>query len=157
MPVDAPVAALLVVSALHAGFQAVVTVVVYPALADLARSGSTDRAAWAVAHAAHSRRTTVLVAPLYLALLAVWGWVLLAVLPSTGPSPGAFAALAAAGAGTALAGGTTALVAARLHVRLGREGPRPELVAALLRADRVRCAGALLALAGAVAVGSVAA
>ncbi|WP_369069122.1 hypothetical protein [Kineococcus terrestris] len=149
---DAPLAALLVVSALHAGFQAVVTVVVYPALADLARSAVADRAAWAVAHTAHSRRTTVLVAPLYLALLAVWGWVLLAVLPSTGPTP----ALAVAGAGTALAGGTTALVAARLHVRLGREGPRPQLVAALLRADRVRCAGALLALAGAVAVGSVA-
>jgi hypothetical protein len=39
----------------------------------------------------------------------------------------------------------TALRAAPLHGRLGRQGPEPDLLAALLRADRVRTAAALVA------------
>jgi hypothetical protein len=42
----------------------VVTVVVYPALAD------TPVGEWAAVHAAHSRRMTVVVAPLYVAVAA---------------------------------------------------------------------------------------
>ncbi len=123
--------ALLTTSALHAGFQAVVTVVVYPALAD------TPAEAWPVAHAAHSRRISVVVGPLYLLLAAANLWVLV-------DGPHSAAALVAV-AGNLLAGLTTAAVAAPTHGRLGREGPQPALLHRLLVADRVRLAGALVA------------
>lgn len=125
---------LLVTAALHLGFQLTVTVVVYPALADVAE----DR--WAGAHAAHSRRISVVVALAYLPLLGVGLWALVA-----GPT-GAGLLLAAAGA--ALAFLTTALVAAPTHGRLGA-GRTDELVRRLLVADRVRLLGAAACLAGA--------
>jgi hypothetical protein len=134
-----PVTALLAGAALHAGFQAVVTAVVYPALADAGRAWP---ATWAAVHTAHSRRVGVLVAPVYLGVLATWAWVF-AVVP-LGP------ALVVSGVGSAVAGLTTAVVAAPTHARLGREGPTAVLLARLLVADRVRCAGALLALVAAV-------
>ena len=137
-PTVPPVTALLAGAALHAGFQAVVTVVVYPALADAGRSSP---ATWAVVHAAHSRRVGVLVAPVYLVVLATWAWVF----ATEALTP----ALVLSGAGSLLAGLTTAAVAAPTHARLGRQGPTGVLLARLLRADRVRCAGALIALAGA--------
>jgi hypothetical protein len=127
-----PLEALLAVSGLHAAFQLVVSVVVYPALADV------PDASWVPAHADHSRRITWLVAPLYAVVAGVGLWVLL-----SWPVP--VAALAALG-GHAVAGVTTALVAAPAHGRLGTEGKRPELVHRLLVADRVRTAGALVAL-----------
>ena len=131
--------ALLAVGALHAGFQLVVTVVVYPALADV------PDASWARAHADHSRRITRVVAPLYAVVAGACLWALLSW--PVGP------AVAVALLGHAVAGGTTAAVAAPTHGRLGREGRRPELVRRLLVADRVRTGGALLALAaGLVAV-----
>ena len=133
---DAALVALLTACALHAGFQGVVTALVYPALAEVGE----DR--WAAAHAVHSRRITAVVAPLYLALVAVWVWIFLTT--ALGP------ALVLAALGTALAGFTTALAAAPLHVRLGREGPRPALLTRLLRVDRVRLLGALAGLVGAV-------
>ncbi|WP_338074944.1 hypothetical protein [Kineococcus vitellinus] len=132
-----PLVALLTACALHAGFQAVVSAVVYPALAEV----GPER--WGAAHGAHSHRIVLLVAPLYAGLVAVWGWVAL--------TQRLDAALVVAAAGTALAGATTALVAAPLHARLGREGPSAALLTRLLRADRVRTLGALLGLAGAVA------
>jgi len=123
---------LLVVSGLHAGFQLAVTVVVYPALADV----PPDR--WVGAHAVHARRITALVAPLYAAVLAVCGWVLV-----EGPySVAAFFAVA----GHVSALGTTAAVAGPAHGRLGREGKQPGLVRRLLVADRVRTLGAVTAL-----------
>ena len=128
--------ALLAVSALHAGFQLVVTVVVYPALADVPAD------LWEPAHAAHSRRITWLVAPLYAAVAAVCTWSLLA-WPATGAAQ---VGTAVALAGHAVAAGTTALVAAPTHGRLGRDGLRPELVGRLLRSDRVRTLGAVVAL-----------
>ncbi|RKS68052.1 hypothetical protein CLV35_3959 [Motilibacter peucedani] len=127
--------ALLAASALHLGFQSVVTLVVYPALADV------PPGAWAAAHNAHSRRTTVVVAPVYVLLAASCAWLLAA-----GPR-GGWELLACAGA--ALAALTTAFVAAPLHGRLGRAGPAPRTLRRLLRADRVRLAGALVAAAGA--------
>ena len=128
--------ALLAVSALHAGFQLVVSVVVYPALADV------PAALFAPAHTAHSRRITWVVAPLYAAVAAVCAWSLLA-----WPAPVvAQAGTAVALAGHAVACGTTALVAAPTHGRLGREGRRPELVGRLLRSDLVRTGGAVVAL-----------
>ena len=130
--------ALLAVTALHAGFQAVVTVVVYPALRDL------DQDAWAAGHAAHSRRISVLVVPVYLLVLLACGWSLY---DGAATSWGGAVAIG----GNALALATTALVAAPTHGRLGREGPTPTLVARLLLADRVRLLAVLVALAGAVA------
>ncbi len=133
--------ALLAVSALHAGFQLVVSVVVYPALGDV----PAER--WGPAHAAHSRRITWVVAPLYAAVAAVCAWTLLA-----GPVD---AAVAVALAGHALAAGTTALVAAPTHGRLGRDGRQRELLRRLLLSDRVRTLGAATALvASVVAVAS---
>ena len=127
---------LLVAACLHAGFQATVTVAVYPALVAL-------RAAdWGRGHEAHSRRMALLVVPLYAVLLAASARSVLA-----GPGVATWVALA----GLAVAVGTTATVAAPLHSRLGREGPDPALLRRLLRADHVRCAGALLGLGGALA------
>jgi hypothetical protein len=126
-----PEEGLLAVSALHAGFQSVVTVVVYPALRDL----PPER--WAAGHAAHSRRITYLVVPLYTAVTAACVWVLLA------GSESWPVALAVVGNAAALA--VTALVAAPAHSRLGRVGQESALLARLLLADRVRLAATLLA------------
>jgi hypothetical protein len=127
-----PVDALLAATALHAGFQAVVTVVVYPALAEVPG----DR--WAVAHAAHSRRITAVVAPVYVAAAAACLWLLL-----SGPYT---LLLMLAITGNALAGLSTALIAAPTHFRLGREGPTPQLMRRLLVIDQVRLLAAVLAL-----------
>lgn len=129
--------ALLAVSAVHAGFQLVVTVVVYPALAEV------PGPSWARAHAGHARRITWLVAPLYAAVGAVCLWVLVAEPPA--------ATTGVALAGHAVAVGTTALVAAPTHRRLGRDGPQPALLRRLLAADRVRTFAAVTALLAAAA------
>lgn len=124
-------AALIAVGGLHLGFQAVVTVVVYPALA------ATPAGAWAAAHDAHSRRIVLLVAPLYLVVAATCTWVLVA-----GPlTPWTLLSLA----GHAVAATTTAVFAAPSHGRLGRGGRSDDELARLLAADRVRLAGAVVA------------
>ena len=133
--VDTAAAALLGAAGLHAGFQLTVTTLVYPALARV------DASRWAEAHDRHSRAITPLVGVVYLLLLAAGAWAL-ATLPLT-------TGLVTAAVGAALALCATAAVAAPLHGRLGREGPEPALVRRLLVADRVRCAGAVLCLAGA--------
>lgn len=135
-PVSPWPVALLAATGLHAGFQATVTVLVYPALA---RVRAED---WSVAHDAHSRTITPLVAVVYGA----------AVVASTGSvrrSPGSVGVRVAA-LGTAGAVLVTAAVAAPTHGRLGR-GRTPQLVTRLLVADRVRLGCAVLAFAGAVA------
>lgn len=128
--------ALVVATAVHAGFQLTVTTVVYPALARV----DTDR--WSTAHDAHSRSIVPVVAVTYLSLAGACLWAVLAV-PSS-------AWVWTAGAGAALAGVTTALVAAPTHGALAR-GRRPDLVHRLLIADRVRALGAVIALLAAVA------
>ncbi|MGQ0463890.1 MAG: hypothetical protein ACT4QG_01085 [Sporichthyaceae bacterium] len=128
---------LATLSLTHVGFQCVVTFVVYPALA------ATPAAAWPGVHAAHTRRMGWLVAPLYGALLIVC----LAVLVR---GPWTTATLAAL-AGNGLAGATTALVAGPAHGRLAK-GLDSVVLARLLRADRVRLAGTLLAALGAIGV-----
>ena len=133
-----PTEALLAATALHAGFQAVVTVVVYPALRDLPPD------TWPAGHAAHSRRISVVVVPVYLSVLLACGWSLY---DGAATSWGGVLAVG----GNALAVASTAFVAAPTHGRLGREGPRPEFVARLLLADRVRLLAVLVALAGALA------
>jgi len=128
-----PTTALVAASAAHAGFSVVVSVVVYPALADVARESPRQ---WSTRHDAHSRRIGYVVAPLYLLVAAACVWVL-----ATGPQGWAWAALTA----NAVAAAVTALRAAPTHGRLGREGPDPGLVRTLLRADRWRTAAAVVA------------
>lgn len=127
---------LLTATALHAGFQATVTVLVYPALS---RVGSAD---WGREHQEHSRRIVPLVGVVY-GFLAVACLGALLTLPA---SPGLWVALL----GTLVAVLVTAFGAAPTHGRLA-DGPAPALVGRLLVLDRWRLAGALVALGGALA------
>ena len=120
---------LVAVTALHAGFQLVVTGLVYPALAEVPAD------AWTTHHGRHTRRVARLVVPTYGVLVVTGGLVL-----AGGASGWQVAALTAMT--TALL--TTALVAAPAHRRLG-SGRDGVVLRRLLRADRVRCAAALLA------------
>lgn len=131
--------AFAIAAALHAGFQLTVTVLVYPALAEVPADG------WARAHDRHSRRITPLVGLVYAALLVAG---VVAVLD--GPGAAGWVGLAA----TAVALGVTATLAAPIHGRLGQRGAGDdELVRRLLLVDRVRCAGAVVgAVAAALAV-----
>ncbi|UIJ35629.1 hypothetical protein [Allobranchiibius sp. GilTou73] len=128
--VTAPGAAFLAATALHAGFQATVTVLVYPALARI----PTDR--WAVEHDRHSRRITPLVGVVYLALAGATVWMLVA---DRGPWTYAGALLALAVAVV------TGVGAAPVHGRLSRADP--VLIARLLVIDRVRAVLGVLLLA----------
>lgn len=130
-----PESALLAASALHLGFQATVTVVTYPALAEV----GPDR--WSAAHTGHSRRITWVVAPLYVLVAIACAWVLVA-------GPWSIATMMAV-AGNLVAALTTAAVAAPTHQRLGRTGRTEELFVRLLRADRVRLLAASVAFAAA--------
>jgi hypothetical protein len=132
---------LLAAAGLHLGFQATVTLLVYPALVEQGRRGQD----WAVVHAAHSRRITPLVVLVYGGLVPP---VTAAVWQLSGGRAGWGAAIAAAGALLAFA--TTALVAAPAHGRLSR-GWGPAMSLRLVRADVVRLVGAVICLAGAVA------
>ena len=132
---DAWLVALVGATALHAGFQATVTLVVYPALAAVPAD------AWDAAHDRHSRRIAPLVGIVYAAALVASGGALV-----TSPGAGT-AAAATVTLATVL---VTALSAAPTHDRLS-SGPTPELLRTLLRADRLRCLFAALALAGALA------
>jgi len=135
-PVTAAETAFALAAALHLGFQATVTVLVYPALA---RAGREHPAQWRAVHDRHSRSIVWLVGVVYVALLAAGVWLLV-----TGPSP--LALLSLAGAWGAVL--VTGLVAAPTHGRL--DEPDPTLLRRLLLADRARTALALLgALAGA--------
>lgn len=135
MPVTpGPLVWLLLVAALHLGFQATVSVLVYPALAEAPEER------WARVHAAHSRRITPLVAASYLPLLGVLVWSVL----SFPTDPGVLVAAA----GAALSFLITATVAAPLHGRLAA-GRRDDLVRRLLVADRVRVVGAVICVLGA--------
>lgn len=123
-------AALLAATAVHLGFQLTVTVLVYPALARI----PADR--WPVAHAAHSRAITPLVALIYGGLLATGIWTLASGLPG----PWTLVALTA----TAAAVLVTAAAAAPAHGRL-ENGHDADRIARLLRADRLRAVAAAVA------------
>lgn len=127
---------LVLASGAHLGFQLTVTLVVYPALADV----GPDR--WARAHDAHSRRITPVVAVVYAGLLAAVVAALLAGPVDTGTL------VASAGAGCSML--LTAVGAAPLHGRLGR-GHDEGVVRRLLAVDRLRLIGAVVGAAGAVA------
>jgi hypothetical protein len=135
---DRPLAlvTLLLVAAGHLGFQLTVSLVVYPALAEVGDEG------WRVAHERHARRIAPLVAALYVPLVLVLAWT-----AATEPqATGTWLALV----GGALSVVTTAAIAAPLHGRLGRAAERPELLRDLSRADRIRTVGAVVCVVGAV-------
>lgn len=121
------VVAFAIAAALHAGFQATVTVLVYPVLA---ARGAEE---WRVAHVRHSRAIAPLVAVVYGALVVTGGLLVL-----EGPDVAGWLALAAAVAAVAL----TAAAAAPTHGRLRDRDDA--LVARLIVADRWRCACAVL-------------
>lgn len=129
--------ALLGATALHAGFQLTVTVLVYPALVRLAPAD------FARAHADHSRAIVPLVG-------LVYGAVLVTSVGAVVSAPASVLAWLVAGA-SGLALLVTAVRAAPLHGRLGLRGPEPDLLRALLGADRVRTLAALVAAALALA------
>jgi hypothetical protein len=131
---DAALVVLVAASAVHLGFQLTVTMVVYPALARV------DGAHWAETHARHGRAITPLVVMAYGALVLSGAWALAARWPD------AWVVLSLLGAAVSML--TTALVAAPAHGRLAT-GLDPVVMQRLLRADRLRAAGAVVALAGA--------
>lgn len=133
---DATVA-LLAAAGVHAGFQLVVTVLVYPALADV----PAER--WATTHAAHSRRIAPLVGFVYASVAGACGWALV-------EAPEGWVAVTVSFEAAAVL--VTAAFAAPLHGRLAA-GPDPALLARLRAADRWRTA---LALAGLVAAAAAA-
>lgn len=116
-------------TALHAGFQVTVTAIVYPALVEV------DDERWPLAHDRHSRRISVVVAVVYGALVLTGAWLVVA-----GPTTAGWGALLASAAALVV----TAVLAAPLHGRLGREPATPALRHRLLVVDRVRCAAAVL-------------
>jgi len=123
------VVALVVAAALHAGFQATVTALVYPALARLPAAG------WRAGHERHSRAIVPLVAVVYAAVLAACGWSLVA-------APDGW--VVATSVAQAVALGVTATLAAPLHGRLTDRDDA--LVGRLIRVDRLRAVAALAGL-----------
>jgi hypothetical protein len=115
----------------HLGFQAVVTIVVYPGLVNLAPDD------WERGHAAHTHRMVIIVVPVYAAFFIALGWALATAIFST-------ALIVTAGA-LIIVGVTTALVAAPIHHQLSVGGPNQELIRNLRRADTFRLIGATVA------------
>ena len=130
MSQSASTSALLAVTAVHVGFQLVVTAVVYPAFAEVKSEE------WVAYHAAHSRRITGVVVVVYGLVLAGCGWVLIdgAVDIAT--------AVSVVASGLALL--VTVMLAAPAHRRLTFERRDGEL-AGLRRADYLRSAAAMIA------------
>ena len=122
---------LLLATGVHLGFQAVVTIVVYPGLLNLAPED------WARGHADHTRRMIVVVIPVYAFLALALGWALVTICCS----PALFVTTGA----IVIAWATTAFVAAPVHHLLSVDGPTPKLIRRLRRADIVRLIGAAVA------------
>jgi len=125
-----PEEALLAASAAHLGFQVVVSVVVYPALADV------PGGRWAAAHERHSRRIATVVGPLYVVVAAACLWALFS-------SPDTWTLVAVGG--NAVAALVTATMAAPLHGRLSGARGRAVLLARLRKVDLVRTAATAVA------------
>ncbi|MDO9380997.1 MAG: hypothetical protein Q7T56_19300 [Nocardioidaceae bacterium] len=130
--------ALVAAAALHLGFQATVSLLVYPALGDGPSSTFAER------HLRHGRRITPLVVVVYGSLVLATGWALVADL-DTG-------VVAAAVLGVLLLA-VTGTRAAPLHGRLGA-GWDDALWRSLVRADLARLVLGVLVL-GAAVLGAV--
>lgn len=124
--------ALSVATAVHAGFQLTVTLVVYPALARVPAEQ------WQDAHREHSRAITPLVVVVYGLLVLAGAWALI-------DGPNGWTVVAVAAAGVALL--VTATSAGPTHRRLGA-GHDPAQIQGLLRADRIRAVAAVVAAVG---------
>jgi len=122
---------LLLATGVHLGFQAVVTIVVYPGLVSLPPHE------WAQGHAAHSQRMIAVVIPVYAATVIALAWALATICCSA-------ALLVTAGA-LLVVWATTAFAAAPTHYRLSMEGPTPKLLRRLRRVDVIRLVGASVA------------
>lgn len=122
---------LLLATGVHLGFQAVVTIVVYPGLVNLAPDD------WERGHAVHTHRMVIVVTPVYAALFIALGWALATVSWST--------ALIVTTGAILFVGVTTALVAAPIHHRLSVGVPTQKLLRDLRRADTLRLIGAAVA------------
>jgi len=122
---------LLLATGVHLGFQAVVTIVVYPGLVNIAPED------WERGHAAHTHRMIIVVIPVYGALALALGWALATVSCSQ--------ALIVSTGALLIVGLTTALVAAPIHHRLSAGGPTQKLIRDLRRADTFRLIGAAVA------------
>jgi uncharacterized membrane protein SpoIIM required for sporulation len=122
---------LLIATGVHLGFQVVVTIVVYPALLNLAPDD------WERGHAAHTRRMIMVVIPVYAAVVITLGWALATVCCSP--------ALIVTTGAVLIVGVTTALVAAPIHHLLSVDGPTQKLIRDLRRADTFRLIGAAVA------------
>ena len=125
---DAAVA-LAAASALHAGFQIVVTAVVYPAFAEVPEPD------WVRHHAAEGRRIVGPVAIVYAAVLGAVAWAVV-----DGPSTAGWVAVGA----NAVAVLLTATVAAPAHLRLAK-ARTPAVLRRLRLADAGRTGAALVA------------
>jgi len=122
---------LFLATGVHLGFQAVVTIVVYPGLVNLAPDD------WERGHAAHTHRMIIVVIPVYAALFIALGWALATLSFSS--------ALIVTTGALLIVGVTTALVAAPIHHHLSVGGPNQELIRNLRRADTFRLIGAAVA------------
>lgn len=122
---------LLLATGIHLGFQAVVTIVVYPGLVNLAPND------WERGHAVHTYRMVIVVIPVYAALAIALGWALATVRCSP--------ALIVNTGALLMVGVTTALIAAPIHHRLSTGRPTQKLLRDLRRADAFRLIGAAVA------------
>lgn len=129
---------LLLAVGIHLGFQAVVTIVVYPGLLSLSPDD------WASGHAAHTRRMIIVVVPVYAAVVLALGWALATMCCS----PALFVTTGA----IVVVWVTTAFVAAPLHHLLSVDGPTPKLIGRLRRSDIIRLIGAAVACVAAIFV-----
>lgn len=134
MTSSAPLLLLVVVTAVHAGFQGTVSTVVYPALARL------EPEEWLPKQDAHRYAIVPMVGICYLGALAALGWSFL----KHSDSSGVWIAVV----GFAISMGTTAFVAAPTHGKLMARHDRA-LVGRLIWSDWVRTLGAMVALGGA--------
>lgn len=132
-------------TALHLGFQLVVTALVYPVLlaGQEAQDDDAGRAQgrWRRAHELHRRRITPVVGPVYGLLALACAVVLLAGPPAGWRGAAALASVAA----VVVVVVVTATTAGPAHGRLASRGRSEALVRRLRRADAVRLVGALVA------------
>jgi hypothetical protein len=122
---------LLLATGVHLGFQAVVTIVVYPGLLNLAPDD------WERGHAAHTRRMIIVVVPVYAAVAIALVWAFTTACCSS--------ALFITTGALLIVWATTAFVAAPIHHLLSVDGPTRKLTRDLRRADALRLIGAAVA------------
>lgn len=129
---------LVAATALHLGFQLVVTALVYPVLLAAGPEQDDDgggaAARWRRAHDLHRRRITPVVGLVYGLLGLADGWVLVAGPPAGWRGAAALVSVAAA----AVVVLVTATTAGPAHGRLASSGRSEALVRRLRRADAVR-------------------